>query len=268
MTTDPAFPGSERVSVWNQTCGGASGHATGEPRVPGACQVVPVKPWHLTDGHVIRLSSGQGWWPGQPYAVSERNQAAKAEVRHVWREVLHVYREPADLEGVYGPWSLSCTQPGCHAVLHGSAWQQGRGATPAHEHQADAPPGHKAMAAELALLADKTWEDSESSMLVRLLLHEFSDPGEIQDVLVILNRNDLVEAQSLPAVGRESAWGGGQAYPPDVLDLLISAAGELWDSTGGHDPHDVLSEAQRKALDLAAELHQAEAAAAFAGEEG
>lgn len=35
------------------------------------------------------------------------------------------------------------------------------------------------------------------------------------------------------------------------------AAGELWDSTGGHDPHDVLSAPQRDALDLAAAVHRA-----------
>ena len=41
-------------------------------------------------------------------------------------------------------------------------------------------------------------------------------------------------------------------FLPVELDLLIRSAGELWDSTGGQDPHDVLSGLHREALDLAA----------------
>jgi len=41
------------------------------------------------------------------------------------------------------------------------------------------------------------------------------------------------------------------------MDRLAAAAGELWNSTGGHDPHDVLSAAQREALDMAAAMYRA-----------
>jgi hypothetical protein len=121
---------------------------------------------------------------------------------------------------------------------------------------------------ELEKLADQVWEESESSILIRVCIHEFSDPSQIEDLFVILNRNDLIEAQSLPAAGREgtwggvdgeNAWGGGLAgeFTPDMLDRLVRSAGELWDSTGGQDPYDVLSAAQREALDLAAAVYRA-----------
>lgn len=35
-------------------------------------------------------------------------------------------------------------------------------------------------------------------------------------------------------------------------ELLVLAAGKLWETTGGEDPHDALSSIQRRALDLAA----------------
>lgn len=47
-------------------------------------------------------------------------------------------------------------------------------------------------------------------------------------------------------------------YLPEDLDLLIRSAGELWDSTSGEDPHDVLSALQRETLDLAAAASRAE----------
>ncbi len=50
-------------------------------------------------------------------------------------------------------------------------------------------------------------------------------------------------------------WPGG-VYP-EMLEVLVLAAGELWDSTGGDDPYDVLSARQRGALDLAAAVYRA-----------
>jgi hypothetical protein len=41
-------------------------------------------------------------------------------------------------------------------------------------------------------------------------------------------------------------------FTQDMLGTLITAAGQLWHSTRGHDPYGVLSALQRKALDLAA----------------
>jgi hypothetical protein len=56
------------------------------------------------------------------------------------------------------------------------------------------------------------------------------------------------------------AVSGGPAgrFPLERLEVLARAAGELWDSTGGADPYDVLSAAQREVLDLAAALHRGE----------
>jgi hypothetical protein len=48
-----------------------------------------------------------------------------------------------------------------------------------------------------------------------------------------------------------------QSLDPDLLPDLIMAAGELWHSTDGADPHDVLSVKQRAALDQAAALFTA-----------
>jgi hypothetical protein len=56
----------------------------------------------------------------------------------------------------------------------------------------------------------------------------------------------------------EGNGGRAGAYPPEKLDLLVRSAGVLWDSTGGDDPHDVLSARQREALDLAAAAWRAE----------
>jgi hypothetical protein len=44
----------------------------------------------------------------------------------------------------------------------------------------------------------------------------------------------------------------GPHFPPEMADTLVSAAGELWASTNGDDPYDVLSAIQRAALDRAA----------------
>src|SRR5712691_6115222 len=219
--------------------------------VPGACQVVLVRAGHLTDAHVIRLGRGQGTWPNTTWRP-RRPSGQTWEVRHAWREVLDVFPDRDSLEAQFGQWQPACAQPGCGARLYDDGWHAyslGTSATEAHEHKPRHRPGQ--LDAELAPLADQVWEDSESSVLIRVLIHELSDPGEIEDLFVVLNRNDLIEAQSLPAPGRATAWSSGPAseFAAGVLDNLIMAAGELWDSTGGHDPHDVLSSPQREALD-------------------
>jgi hypothetical protein len=55
-----------------------------------------------------------------------------------------------------------------------------------------------------------------------------------------------------------SAW-PAEEFPPDMLQRLVRSAPRLscGDSTGGHDPHDVLSAPQREALDLAAGVYRA-----------
>jgi hypothetical protein len=217
-----------------------------------------VKAWHLTDAHVIRIGRGQGTWPTPEWPTTAKTRPDSVDVRDTWREVLDVYRHRADLEAMFGESHPACAQPGCHARLRDTGWHVPSGATTTdtHEHQPATRRGQ--MNDDLEKLADQVWEDSESSILIRVCIHELSDVGQIADLFVILNRNDLIEAQSLPAAGRETAWGGGlgREYPPDMLDLLTRSAGELWNSTGGEDPNDVLSTAQRRALDLAAALYR------------
>lgn len=234
-------------------------HALRTRPVPGACQVVLVKAWYLTDAHVIRLGRGQGIYRTPVWPTTPSTRPDSVDVRDTWREVLDVYRDRADLEAVFGQSQPTCVQPGCRARLRETGWHLPPGAavTDTHEHQPASRPGQ--LDGDLAKLANQVWEDSDSSILIRVCIHEFSDPGQVEDLFVILNRNDLIEAQSLPAAGRETAWDGGPAreYPPDMLDLLIRSAGELWNSTGGQDPHDVLSAREREALDLAAAVYRA-----------
>ena len=233
-------------------------HALRARPVPGACQVVLVKAWHLTDAHVIRLGRRQGTYQTPRWPTTATGRRDSADVRNTWREVLDVYRDRADLEAVFGQWQPACVQPGCHARLRETGWHvpPGTATTDAHEHQPATRRGQ--MNGELEQLAAQVWEDSESSILIRVCIHEFSDPGQIEDLFVILSRNDMIEAQSLPAAGRETSWDGGLAgeFAPDMLDRLIRSAGELWNSTSGQDPHDVLSAAQREALDLAAAVYR------------
>jgi hypothetical protein len=221
---------------------------------------VLVKAWHLTDAHVIRLGRGQGIYQIPAWPSTARPRPGSVDVRETWREVLDVYRDRDALAAVFGQWQPACVQPGCYARLRETGWDvpPGFATTDTHEHQSATQAGQ--MNDELEKLADQVWEESESSILIRVCIHEFSDPGQIEDLFVILNRNDLIEAQSLPAAGRESAWDGGLAdeFTPDMLDRLIRSAGELWHSTSGEDPHDVLSAAQREALDLAAAMYRAE----------
>jgi len=234
-------------------------HALRTCPVPGACEVVLVKAWHLTDAHVIRLGRGQGTYQTPRWPTTARTRPGTVDVRHTWREVLDVYRDRADLEAVFGQWQPACVQPGCWARLTDGGWHvpPGFDAAQAHEHESAVQPGE--LNGELEKLADQVWEESESSILIRVCIHEFSDRGQVEDLFVILNRNDLIEAQSLPAAGRETAWGGRLAgeFTAAMLDRLIRSAGELWHSTGGHDPHDVLSAVQREALDLAAAVYRA-----------
>jgi hypothetical protein len=158
------------------------------------------------------------------------------------------------MEAMYGDWQPGCTQPGCQARLHGNDWKQRPGwPHDDHEHRPAARPGQ--LDAAQTRLANQAWGHGEGAVLIRLLIHEHSDPGQIEDLFVILDRNDLVEAQTLPAIGREAAWCSPSGkLTPALIRTLVSAAGDLWHSTGGHDPHDVLSTRQRQALDLAAEI--------------
>jgi hypothetical protein len=234
-------------------------HAFSARPVPGACQVVLVKAWYLTDAHVIRLGREQGIYETPKWPSTGRTRPGSIGVRGTWREVAEVYRDRDDLEAVFGQFQPACGQPGCHARLREGGWHApaGTATTDTHEHQPATRPGQ--LNDELAKLADQVWEESESSILIRVCIHELSDAGQVEDLFVILNRNDLIEAQSLPAACRETAWDTGLAdhFTPAMLDRLIRSAGELWDSTGGQDPYDVLSAAQREALDFAAAVYRA-----------
>jgi hypothetical protein len=233
-------------------------HAACTGPVPGACQIVLVRAWDLTDAHVIRIGRGQGTFRPPKSPATARPRRDTADVRDTWREVLDVYRDRADLEAMFGEWQPACVQPGCHARLRGTGWHVPPAmAAQDHEHQPAARRGQ--MNDELEKLADQVWEDSESSILIRVCMHEFSDPGQVEDLFIILNRNDLIEAQSLPAACRETAWDPGLAdqFTAAMLDRLIRTAGELWDSTGGEDPYDVLSAVQREVLDFAAAVYRA-----------
>lgn len=176
--------------------------------VPGACGVVLVRARDLTDAHVIRLGRGQGTWP-IPARRSCRPGGEAIEVRHAWREVLDVFCDRDSLEAQFGQRQPACAQQGCSARLQDDGWHIHSAASTAdgHEHKPRHRPGQ--LDAGLAGLADKVWEDSAGSILVRVLIHELSDPGEIEDLFVVLNRNDLIESQSLPAAGRETAWARG-----------------------------------------------------------
>jgi hypothetical protein len=222
---------------------------------------VLVRAWHLTDAHVIRLGREQGTYQTPRWPTTAARRRDSVDVRGTWREVLDVYRDRAALEAVYGEWQPPCVHPGCYARLRETGWHvlPAFPATHGGEHESATRLGQ--MDDDLEKLADQVWEDSESSILIRVCIHEFSDPGHVEDLFVVLNRNDLIEAQSLPAAGslaaagRDPAWGAGQIAPA-VLDRLILSAGELWHSTSGHDPYDVLSAAQREALDLAAAVYR------------
>jgi hypothetical protein len=39
---------------------------------------------------------------------------------------------------------------------------------------------------------------ASDSSLIRVCLPEFTDPGQVADLFVVLNRNDLIEAQFAP----------------------------------------------------------------------
>lgn len=46
-------------------------------------------------------------------------------------------------------------------------------------------------------------------------------------------------------------------FPVAMLEVVVRAAGLLWQATGGHDPYDVLSGIQRERLNLAAAIYRA-----------
>jgi hypothetical protein len=192
--------------------------------VPGACPVVQVRASHLTRAHVIRLSANQGeLWQGEAWrkSLSPARQvtARRVDIWHTWREVWGAYTDRASLEAEFG-------------TLEG----------------------------DLERLAEEAWDNRHRAMVIQLLIDEVSDACEIIEVFVILRLHDLIDAQPLPAAGMASEWGGGLSadLTSAELDLLVRSAGELWNSTGGHDPHDVLSRRQHHILDRAAGLYRAD----------
>lgn len=188
---------------------GSPGTAAGT-RVPGACQVILARARELTGSHVIRLGSGQGEWipSGREVICAGKPPRRSARVRHAWREVLDVYRNRSELEAHEGEQGLPCTQESCFSRLYSDGWHPRAGQEEDHQHQAARRPG--SLTGATARLADAAWENSEGSVVIRLLLHEISDPTEIETILVILNGIDLVETQSLPAPGTPG-WGGDPA---------------------------------------------------------
>jgi len=70
---------------------------------------------------------------------------------------------------------------------------------------------------------------------------------------VAATRRDSAAGEALERL--LSAW-PAEEFTPETLQRLVRSAGELWDSTSGHDPHDVLSAPQREALDLAAAVYR------------
>jgi len=204
---------------------------------------------------VIRLGPGQGRWRS---FKRTRPGGREADPRRTWREVLDVFLDRGTLEAEFGNWQVDCTQPGCSAKQHDGAWQAPLGTElqDDHEHHPSGRGGR--LEGELAWLAEQAWDESESSIVVRVVIQEFSDPSEIEDLFILMNRYDLVEAQSLPAAGYEDTWPSRcPGLDPGMLRTLVSAAGDLWNSTSGRDPYDVLSVRQREALDLAGEITSA-----------
>jgi hypothetical protein len=127
------------------------------------CEILYRRAWDMTDADVIRLGANQG-----AYSFEDPEPGApdrRCAVRHIWREVLGVYLDRDSLEATHA--------------------DSARGLRP-----------------ELAKIADAAFEGSDTSVVIRVLLHELSDPGESTDLFVTLNRVDLVEVQSLPAPGR------------------------------------------------------------------
>jgi hypothetical protein len=141
------------------------------------CQILLRRPWEMTDADVIRLRESQG-----KYSLTSMAER-RCSVPGVWREVLGVYRDRDSLEAEFG------------------------------QRRRDDPASVPELHTELAGIASRAFEDSESSVLIRVLLHELSDPGMITDLFITLNRVDLVEVQSLPAPGRTWPAPAPQAVP-------------------------------------------------------
>lgn len=201
--------------------GGTAQHAA----VPGACPVVQVRASYLTRAHVIRLGANQGtiWqenaWRKEVHP-SRRAAAHAIDVRRTWREVLGAYTDRASLEAITD----------------------------------------SRLGGDLSGLAEEAWDNRHRAMVIRVLIHEVSDACEIADVFVILNVHDLLDAQPLPAAGMAAEWGAGlsEGLTPGMLNLLVGAAGELWNEMGGRDPYDVLGFPKRAMLDLAAARYRAD----------
>jgi hypothetical protein len=187
-------------------------HRAAPGQVPGACEVVLVRAGCLTDAHVIRLGANQGSFPAG-YRWTRVN-GRQAEPRHAWREVLDVFPDRDSLEAQFGDWQPGCVQAGCQARLRDDVWflPRGTGLDSDHEHGPAFEPGR--LDSALAQIADQAWQDRYSSLLIRVLIQELSTPGEIEDLFVILDRNDLVEAQSLPAAGYEGWRPAGPLLEP------------------------------------------------------
>lgn len=56
----------------------------------------------------------------------------------------------------------------------------------------------------------------------------------------------------------EQKKSGVTGFSSEELRMLVRAAGELWESTDGDDPYDVLSKAQKAILDRAASYYAAD----------
>lgn len=105
-------------------------------------------------------------------------------------------------------------------------------------------------AGQVVRYADETEQDNAADLLVYIRARSGGRPFPVRE-------SQLRARQPAPASGPGGAVDGPDDYPREKLGQLAGSAGKLWDSTGGQDPHDVLSALQREALDLAAAVHRA-----------
>ena len=111
------------------------------------------------------------------------------------------------------------------------------------------PAGYSA--GQVVRYAGESEQDNPADLLVYIRARSGGRPFPVRE-------SQLRARQPGPASGPGGAAAGPDDYPREKLGLLACSAGELWDSTGGQDPYDVLSALQREALDLAAAVHRAE----------
>lgn len=127
------------------------------------CDVLTRRAWDLARDDIIRLQPGQGKWrepASWPVTVIEGGRRISA------RPVIPgTWREVLDVYRDRDRLPAYCGQP------HGS----------------------------LVALADEVFENREDCMMIRLLVHELSNPEYAEDLFVVIRRVELVEAQSLPA---------------------------------------------------------------------